>query len=161
MLGYRNVGRKLSYKTRKTTTELYSGDPDKKTIDNEEFDTLLKHGETIQQYPIYYVDIPGTVDQIRNTIEYFRMTTAKGKWLVIILDHSLLVRSRNGENERETISNLQRLFMEVKKWGRVSIIQLTQLNRNIESPDRISNPVMHYPKRSDVFASDSIFHASD
>ena len=161
MLGYRNVGRKLSYKTKKTTSELYNGDPDKKTISDNEFDTLIKEGEIIRQYPIYYVDRPGTVEQIKNTIEYFRMTTAKGKWLVIILDHSLLVRPRNGDGERETIANLQRLFMEVKKWGRISIIQLTQLNRNIELPERISNPVMHYPKRSDVFASDSIFHASD
>lgn len=161
MLGYRNVGRKLSYKTRRTTSELYNGDPENKTITDDEFNNLLQHGETIRRYPIYYVDSPGTVDQIRNTIENFKMTVAKGKWLVVILDHSLLVRPKGGEGERETIANLQRLFMEAKKWGRVSIIQLTQLNRNIETPERISNPVMHYPKRSDVFASDSIFHASD
>lgn len=161
MIGYRNVGRKLSNRVRRTTTELYSGDPDKKTISDEDFDTLLKHGERIRQYPIYYVEAPGTVEQIKNTIEHFRMGVAKGKWLIVILDHSLLVRGRHGEGERETISNLQRLFMEIKKWGRISIIQLTQLNRNIESPERIANPLMHYPKRSDVFASDSIFHASD
>jgi len=161
MLGYRNIGRKLSYKMRRTTTELYNGDPESKSVTDDEFNNLLEHGETIRQYPVYYVDSPGTVDQIRATIDNFRMTVARGKWLVVILDHSLLVRPKGGENERETIANLQRLFMEVKKWGRVSIIQLTQLNRNIEAPDRISNPVMHYPKRSDVFASDSIFHASD
>jgi replicative DNA helicase len=161
MLGYRSIGRKLSYKTRKTISELYNGDPDKKTITDEDFNSLLKHSETIRQYPIYYVDSPGTVEQMRNTIENFRMTVAKGKWLVIILDHTLLVKGNRGEGERETISNLQKLFMDVKKWGRVSIIQLTQLNRNIETPERISNPSMHYPKRSDVFASDSIFHASD
>lgn len=161
MLGYRSIGRKLSYKARRTTTELYNGDPDKRTITDEEFNTLLKYGDSIRQYPIYYVDSPGTVDQMRNTIEHFRMTVAKGKWLVIILDHSLLVRGKVGESERETLTNLQKLFMEVKKWGRVSIIQLSQLNRNIESPERISNPVLHYPKRSDIMASDSLFHASD
>lgn len=161
MLGYRSIGRTLSYKMRRTTTELYSGDPDKARVDDKEFDTLLKHGEEIRQYPIYFVDSPGTVEQIRNTIDSFRNTIGKGKWIVIILDHSLLVRGKNGQSERETLSDLQKLFMEVKKWGRVSIIQLSQLNRNIESPERISNPALHYPKRSDIMASDSLFHASD
>ena len=101
------------------------------------------------------------MEQIKNTIETFRMTVAKGKWLVIILDHSLLVRGKNGQSERETLSDLQRLFMEIKKWGRVSIIQLTQLNRNIESPERISNPSLHYPRRSDLTSSDSLFHSAD
>ena len=35
------------------------------------------------------------------------------------------------------------------------------MNRNIESPDRINNPMMHYPVRSDISTSDSIFQASD
>ena len=161
MLGYRSIGRKLSYKARKTTTELYSGDPDSQKLSDDDFNSLQRYSDTIRQYPIYYVDSPGTVEQVKSTIEHFRMTIAKGKWLVIILDHSLLVRGKNGQSEREVLADLQKLFMEVKKWGRVSIIQLSQLNRNIESPERISNPVLHYPKRSDIMASDSLFHASD
>ena len=35
------------------------------------------------------------------------------------------------------------------------------MNRNIETPDRINNPAMHYPMRSDLAASDAMFQASD
>ena len=161
MVSFRQVGRKLSYKVKRTTSQLYSGIPEEKPVSDEEFNTLLEHSNKIRQYPIYYVDSPGTVEQIKNTIEDFRMTVARGKWLVIILDHSLLVRGKQGDREREILSDLQRLFMEVKKWGRISIIQLSQLNRNIEDPIRVTNPSLHYPVRSDLFGSDSLFHTSD
>jgi replicative DNA helicase len=51
--------------------------------------------------------------------------------------------------------------MELKKFGRTTIIQLSQLNRNIEEPARINNPNAHFPLRNDLFGSDSIYHASD
>ena len=35
------------------------------------------------------------------------------------------------------------------------------MNREIEKPERINNPSMHYPMRSDISSSDTIFHASD
>ncbi len=35
------------------------------------------------------------------------------------------------------------------------------MNRNIENPERINNPSMHYPMRSDISSADTIFHASD
>ena len=38
---------------------------------------------------------------------------AKGKWLIVILDHVLLVDGDSGE--RSTIVNLQKLFIEKKK----------------------------------------------
>lgn len=42
-----------------------------------------------------------------------------------------------------------------------SVIQLAQMNRNIEAPERINNPMSHYPMRSDLSSSDAIFQASD
>ena len=35
------------------------------------------------------------------------------------------------------------------------------MNRNIEDPSRINNMLLHYPMRSDLSSSDSIFQASD
>ena len=52
-------------------------------------------------------------------------------------------------------------FIRKKKLPKTSIIQLSQMNRNIEQPERINNPAMHYPLRSDLAASDALFHASD
>jgi replicative DNA helicase len=160
----KQVGRKLSYKLHKTTSELYSSSntDDTYKVSDVDYEEILKQTEKIKQYPIYYVDCPGTVDEIRNTIISFQQVEEmKGKWLIIILDHTLLTKGRNGESEREVISNLQRMFMERKKYGRISIIQLSQLNREIEDKDRVNNPSMHYPMRRDIFGSDSLFQTSD
>ena len=40
------------------------------------------------------------------------------------------------------ISDLQKLFIRVKKFPDTTIIQLSQMNRNIENPERINNPSM-------------------
>lgn len=158
MLSSRQVGRKISSKLRQTTAELYSAN-------NELTDDLLDRVEQISQqiksYPIYYVDTPGTVEDIASTINYFYETKAKDKKFVIILDHTLLVEGQNRESALQVISELQKLFIKVKKLPNTTIIQLSQMNRNIENPERINNPSMHYPMRSDISSADTIFHASD
>lgn len=153
MLASKQIGRKLSYALKKTTAELYSGTNDEKAkLSNSDYDEVVTEARRIEKFPIYYVDRPGTVDQIRNTIlEFFERPDVKGKWVLIFLDHTLLTRGREGEQERETLFNLQRMFMEMKKFGKTTIIQLSQMNRNIESTDRLNNSSLHFPMRSDIF----------
>lgn len=105
--------------------------------------------------------IAATVQKIDDTITYFQNTIAKDKWLIVILDHTLLVNSDNYKDERMIISELERVFIKAKKVGMTSIIQLSQMNRNIENIDRINNPSSHYPMRSDLSSSDSVFQGSD
>lgn len=157
MLSYRQVGRKLSNKLRKTTAELYSSD---QSLSNTEFNKIEEVADKIKKYPIYYIDTPSTVENMEKTIDYFHENIAKDKWLIVILDHALLVEGQ-GESERGTIVDLQKMFIRKKKLSNTSIIQISQMNRNIEQPDRINNPSMHYPMRSDLAASDAIFQASD
>ena len=144
MLSSRQVGRKISSKLRQTTAELYSAN-------NELTDDLLDRVEQTS----------GTVEDIASTINYFYETKAKDKKFVIILDHTLLVEGQNRESALQVISELQKLFIKVKKLPNTTIIQLSQMNRNIENPERINNPSMHYPMRSDISSADTIFHASD
>lgn len=163
-LSSRQVGRKLSYKLSKTTSELYSSSntDDTYKVSDVDYEDILRHAEKIKKFPIYYVDCPGTVDEIKQTIISFRnLEEMKGKWIIIILDHALLVRGNGTTSEREIISSLQRMFMEQKKYGKTTIVQLSQLNREIEDKDRINNPSLHYPMRRDVFGSDSLFQTSD
>ena len=155
MIGYRNIGRTISSKMKKTTTELYSAEED---LSDTDFTKVKEIAEEVKNYPIYIVDIPSTVERIGNTITYFKNTIAKDKWLIVILDHTLLV---NGDSERSTIVDLQKMFIAKKKLPLTSIIQVSQMNRNIESSDRINNPSGHYPMRSDLSSSDAIFQASD
>jgi len=155
MVSSRNIGRKFSNKLRRTTSELYSAEAD---LTNDEFQKVKSTAEQIKKYSIYYVDTPSSVKAIENTIDYFHENVAKGKWLIIILDHVLLVE---GDSERGTIVDLQKMFIRKKKLFNTSIIQISQMNRNIEQPDRINNPSNHFPMRSDLSASDAIFQASD
>ena len=157
MLSSKQVGRKLSYKLRQTTSDIYSS----VTPVNDYLMKQVKNAaEEMKKYPIYYVDEPQTIEDTEKIIQHFLDTIAKDKWLIVMLDHSLLIKS-SGEGERQTIAEIQKLFMKFKKIGKTSIIQITQMNRNIEAPERIKNAAMHYPMRSDISTSDSLFQASD
>lgn len=160
MLSSRQVGRKLSSKLRRTTSELYSANSQLEDADLSQVETV---SQQIKSYSIYYVDTPGNVEQIASTINYFYESKIKGtdKKFIVILDHTLLVEGEGSETALRIISDLQKLFIKVKKFPNTTVIQLSQMNRNIESPDRINNPSMHYPMRSDISSADTIFHASD
>ena len=155
MVSFRSVTRKLSYRLKRTTSELYSAYD---SIDESTMQMVEEEANKLKKYQVYYVDTPCTVEAIEKTIDYFHNNIAKGKWLIVILDHALLVE---GDSERGTIVDLQKMFIRKKKLSNTSIIQLSQMNRNIEQPERINNPALHFPLRSDLAASDALFHASD
>lgn len=157
MLSSRTFVRKLSNKLHQTTMELYSTDHE---ISDDLMDKITIETLKMKDYPIYYVETSTTVEKIEETIKYFQNTIARNKWLIIFLDHTLLVNSSGGD-DRKTIAALQKVFIKYKQIGTTSIIQLSQMNRNIEAPERILNPASHYPMRSDLSSSDSIFQGSD
>lgn len=154
------VGKKLSYSLNKSTTDLYNSSKDT-SVDDNYFIKIKEASEQIKKHNIYYVDTSGTVEEIKNTINYFNNTIAKDKWLIITLDHTLLTRGKTGEAERSILADLQSMFIEIKKRYRNTVIQLSQLNREIESSERITNRYLHFPTRRDLFGGDSLFHASD
>lgn len=158
MVGFRQVGRTLSNKLRRTTSELYSSHVD---LDDKTFGEIVNVSNQLKKYQIYFVDDAGTPSEIGNTIiaVYNKYIKNKNKYFVILLDHTLLVK-RNG-NTLETMQELEEVLIKVKKLPLTSVIQLAQMNRNIEDPSRINNPLSHYPMRSDLSSSDSIFQASD
>ena len=153
MLASKQVGRKLSYRLKKTTNELYSGGSGRR-LNEEDVEQIKETTKDIVKDNIYYVESAGSIDEIKSTISHFIKNVAKDKWLIVILDHTLLTKRKTGDSERETISELQYLFIGLRKYKRTTIIQLSQLNRDIESTERINNPTMHYPMRKDIFASD-------
>lgn len=158
MVGFRQIGRTLSNKLRRTTSDLYSSQQD---LDDDTYRKVINVSNQLKNYPIYFVDNPGSPEQVRQTILSFydKYVKDQNKYFVIIYDHTLLTK-RVGTTI-ETMSELQEVFIQIKKLPLTSIIQLSQMNRNIESPERINNPLAHYPMRSDLSSSDSIFQASD
>lgn len=158
MVGFRQIGRTLSNKLRRTTSDLYSSETD---LDDNTFRKVISVSNQLKEYPVYFVDTPGTPTQVDTIIRTFYDKYVKGKHkhFIIIYDHALLTKQIG--SVIDTISELERVFIQVKKLPMTSIIQLAQMNRNIESPERINNPLSHYPMRSDLSSSDAIFQASD
>lgn len=158
MVGFRQVGRTLSNKLMMTTSQLYSSEKD---LDDSTFDDVVKVSNELKKYPIYFVDTPGTSTQVEQTIMSFYKTYVEGKnkHFVIIYDHTLLTKQVG--SQLETIADLEKVFIQIKKLPLTSIIQIAQMNRNIESSERINNPSVHYPMRSDLSSSDAMFQASD
>lgn len=158
MVGFRQVGRTLSNKLRRTTSTLYSSE---KSLDDETFRKVISVTNQLKEYPIYFVDSPTTPTQVESIIYEFYNTYVKGtnKHFLIIYDHALLTKQVG--SILETISELERVFIQIKKLPMTSVIQLAQMNRNIEASERINNPMSHYPMRSDLSSSDAIFQASD
>ena len=158
MVGFRQVGRTLSNKLTITTSQLYSSEKD---LDDSTFDDVVKVSNELKKYPIYFVDTPGTSTQVEQTIMSFYKTYVEGKnkHFVIIYDHTLLTKQVG--SQLETIADLEKVFIQIKKLPLTSVIQIAQMNRNIESSERINNPSVHYPMRSDLSSSDAMFQASD
>ena len=158
MVGFRQVGRTLSHKLRQTTSTLYSSET---SLSDELYKKVIEVSNSLKEYPIYFIDNPITPMQVEQIIKSFYEQYVKNtnKHFVIIYDHALLTKQVG--TTLETIAELERVFIQTKKLPMTSVIQIAQMNRNIESSERINNPSSHYPMRSDLSSSDSIFQASD
>ena len=158
MVGFRQVGRTLSSKLRKTTSTLYSSET---SLDDDTFRKVINVSNQLKEYPIYFVDSPTTPMQVQEIIDNFYNKYVKGtkKHFIIIYDHALLTKQIG--SVIDTISELERVFIQAKKYPLTSIIQLTQMNRNIENSERINNPLAQYPMRSDLSSADAVFQGSD
>ena len=150
MLSRAQVGRKLSNKLRQTTTQLYSASED---LSDKELNLVEETAESLKDYPIYYVDDAATVQKIDDTITYFQNTIAKDKWLIVILDHTLLVNSDNYKDERMSISELERVFIKAKKssapnydafWERENKANRVR-KKPLDNLDYISIPITSLP----------------
>lgn len=68
MVGFRQVGRTLSSKLRKTTSTLYSSETD---LDDDTFRKVISVSNQLKEYPIWFVDNPTTPKEAEDIIKYF------------------------------------------------------------------------------------------
>lgn len=74
MVGFRQVGRTLSSKLRKTTSTLYSSETD---LDDDTFRKVISVSNQLKEYPIWFVDNPTTPKEAEDIIKYFYNTYVK------------------------------------------------------------------------------------
>lgn len=158
--------RTVSAKTGIGVKDLYSAG---KHLDDGDFEIVKKTLSAISDDRSYFVDTVGTASQVRDTVLEFaaeRNLLNLDKGLVVTIDHVLLTRGKIGDGEKAIVDELMNVLVELKKhFSSIGLkcifIVLSQLNRNIEEVDRVSNRMLHYPNRNDIFAASSVFNSSD
>lgn len=173
MLARNLVGRKLSNKLNKTVQYLHSGEYGVKLSDTD-YNRAVIASESIKDLPIHYVESSGTVNQIMDTV--FEFSNTQGyktdsrsqykRGLLVLLDHTILVQGKTNEMERLTLFDLTARAKKALKWfyannRQVSFVFLSQMNRDIEKPERTMDASLHFPKKSDIFGGDSCYQFSD
>lgn len=160
------LARTLSAKMNKDVKDLYSAREPLAQEDVEKAEQLLDEYSTS---PIYYVDNVMDVAEISSTIKIFAENYVEpfaNRGLVVTLDHVLLTKGKQGESEKEIVDNLMRTLVALKKYFaskniKIIFVVLCQLNRDIESTERVTNPSLHYPTKNDIFAASSVYYCSD
>lgn len=169
MTAERLIGRKLSAFLGKSTKQLYSADTENPTANISEAD--IKKAEeyltSLENNNVYYQDIAGTVDDIERQIRNHFTNNIKNPdiGMVVILDHSLLVKGKSSDDAKEILYALGDRCSLLKKQYKIIFIIITQLNRNIEVEERRSiqdsKLSFHYPIKSDISSADALYQHSD
>lgn len=161
MLARNLITRKLSNKLDKTTQQLLSGEHNGVPVTDTEYAQIIEEGKKFASMNIFYVDVPGTPEDIHDTVISFVKNRPSGRGLIVLLDHTILVKGKGIEKERATLVELMTMFNTLKKQYKICFVILSQLNRESESVERLNEPMHHYPKKRDLFGSDSIYQFSD
>ena len=128
----------------------------------EEMEHVKSASARLVDEPLYFVETPGNREQIIQTIDRMKQKYPDDN-LVVTLDHTLLVQSMPGENEIQTLAELGKMFIDIRKeYGTMNIL-LSQLNDKIESSSRRdpSVPSLHFPTKTDIHGSKQLYHAAD
>ena len=149
MPGYQQVMRSASKDVKKQMGDLLSVDSPLSDVDFRNYaGKVQKYGK----YPIYFNNIPRSMEFIMNTNEEV-FNQHPGDTVINLFDHSRLVRGSE-DTELKRLNTISKGCMWMQsKLGVVNIL-LSQLNRNIEQEHRAKN--QYQPMLTDLFGGDSI-----
>ena len=158
MVGRTSALREFSSLTGKTYKELCSAGS---ILTKDTFDKCHKYAKDRIKSPVDIISTPMTVNQMRDQVDiYMNMHQKK---TIITLDHSILVKRAPYQNNRlDMLFELGEFFTEVKRKYPCMFICLSQLNRNIDNPDRaVNGKYGNYVLESDIFGSDAMLQHAD
>ncbi len=159
MVGRTSALREFSSITGKTYKELCSAGT---VLDPATFKKCHEYSKERIKYPVDIVSTPMTVNQMRETVDKY-MEEHKGQRTIITLDHSILVKRAPYQNNRlDMLFELGEFFTQTKREYPCMFICLSQLNRNIDNPDRaVDGKYGNYVLESDIFGSDAMLQHAD
>ena len=159
MVGRTTALREFSSITGKTYKELCSAGS---ILSKTTFDKCHQHAKNRIKSPVDIITTPMTVNQMRDQVDIY-MNMHQGKKTIITLDHSILVKRAPYQNNRlDMLFELGEFFTEMKRTYPCMFICLSQLNRNIDNPDRaVNGKYGNYVLESDIFGSDAMLQHAD
>lgn len=134
--------------------------------------TCYEYAKKRVNYPIDVVDDPCTVSEFRSTVvEYMKLHAEKDqegniisyKNTIVTLDHSLLIKKATTEKDKyDTLYSFGEIITDLKRKYPICFIILSQLNRNVDSPDRNEDGKYgNYILESDIFGADALLQHAD
>jgi len=153
----------------KTYKYLCSADPEGK-ITTEELNKCYAYAQERVKYPIDIVEEPCTVSEFKEIIAAYMNEHAvkeeKGlvyKKTIVTLDHSLLLKKDAYEKDKyDTLYSLGEALTNLKRRYPIAFIILSQLNRNIDNPERNEDGKYgNYILESDLFGADALLQHAD
>ena len=159
MVGRTSAIREFSSMTGKTYKELCSAGS---VLQPEILNKCLLYAKERVKNPVDIISTPLTVNQMREQIDMY-MNLHKGKKTIVTLDHTMLVkRAPYQNNTLDMMFELGEFFTQCKRDYPVLFIALSQLNRNIDNPDRaVDGKYGNYILESDIFGSDAMLQHAD
>ena len=159
MVGRTSAIREFSSVTGKTYKELCSAGS---LVTADVLNICHQYAKQRVKHPVYIVSTPMTVNQMREQIDMY-MHQHKGKKTIITLDHTMLVkRAPYQNNSLDMLFELGEFFTQCKRDYPCLFIALSQLNRNIDNPERaIDGKYGNYILESDIYGSDAMLQHAD
>ena len=159
MVGRTSALREFSSITGKTYKELCSAGS---VLQQDVFEKCHVYAKDRVKSPVDIISTPMTVNQMREQLDMY-MEEHKGQKTIITLDHSILVKRAPYQNNRlDMLFELGEFFTQSKREYPCMFICLSQLNRNIDNPDRAQNGKYgNYVLESDIFGSDAMLQHAD
>lgn len=160
MVGRNSAIREFTSVTGKPYKELTSANGSK--LSDTVLNQCYEYAKTRVKYPVDVISTPLTVNQMREQIDMY-MEAHKGKKTIITLDHTLLVKRAPYQKDRlDMLFELGEFFTQSKREYPCLFIVLSQLNRNVEDPDRaIDGKYGNYITEQDIFGSDAMLQHAD
>lgn len=168
MVGRVSAMRSFSSHLQKAYKYLCSADG---KITDEDIEKCYLYAKKMIQHPIDVVEEPCTVNEFRQIIaEYMdahSVQTSNGRReylkTIITLDHSLLLKKAPYEkDDMDMLFALGAALTDLKRKYPIAFIVLSQLNRNIDRPERNEDGKYgNYILESDIYGSDALLQHAD
>lgn len=153
MPNYKLMLREIAHNTDIPINDMVNAE--EKRLGEEQIELINAQKELYADVPIYLSANPVSPEQFLRNGKLLR-ERLPDQHLVFVLDHTRLITSRNRGTEEEKIRSLMAAARELSVVYRYSIILLSQLNRGIESTDRLHARGGPIPVMSDYFGADAV-----